>query len=192
MCYVLRNTPLRLVRTSRVASDFQGSRNFRGSLQTPSRSPIAVSLADIEAYDSTWTRERLGSTPDDQLLFFWTEAACLKVAGPFQETITQRVSRSRGGSDSYKRRWFEIQDNAGNPIGSTAPCLADSQGDSGSVSGTSEFILIASNRPPESVPEKIVLQIERRDGVAYRVNIATIQETKWTEAAPKRALIALG
>jgi hypothetical protein len=60
--------------------------------------------------------------------------------------------------------------------------VAEFPDDEEDESGVCEFILIANNRPPAYAHQKVTMQIKRRGGIAYRVNIADIQADAWSRA----------
>lgn len=62
----------------------------------------------------------------------------------------------------------------------------------GQGSGQHEFIVIGSRRNPYSDPMLLVLQIEWRHGIAYRVNCGEVEERFWDAARHNWKLVALG
>ncbi|KAG7294680.1 hypothetical protein NEMBOFW57_004758 [Staphylotrichum longicolle] len=93
--------------------------------------------------------------------------------------------------DAHLKHQRTITDADGNVVGQTAGCTAVSE-DEGRESGECEFVLIASNSPPKHDKQKFVMQIRRRGGIAYRVNVADIRADAWDAANPVRTLVALG
>ncbi|TEY52884.1 hypothetical protein BOTCAL_0254g00080 [Botryotinia calthae] len=79
-CYVLRNSPLRLVRVPRISSDVPGGQIRFHPLQSQQSSPNAISLEDIPEHFPELGIEKLDDTPDDQLIFFWAEVAQFEVS----------------------------------------------------------------------------------------------------------------
>jgi hypothetical protein len=156
-----------------------------------SKSSLAVTLEDIEENHPGLTHESLTNTPDDQLLFFWTDLARFTVSEPIPRTSPFDVNPMY--KDTYRHHYRTITDKrTGTIVGQTAPCNAQS-GDEANESGECEFILLASNTPPEHEPQKLVMQIKRRgDGVACRVNIADVNVDAWEGARAERVLVALG
>ena len=181
ICYVLRNSPLRVVRASRIASDNPDSGRSLGLPKViRSSSPFAVTLNTITSNCPALTHDRLLDTPDDQLLIFWSETSTFTISGP-----VERVLPSYAGQ--HRTQHFEVLDSLGNAVGNTAPLHLAKAGQR-----LVEFVLLANNRPVEHPPQKIVLQIERRKGIACRVNIAEIEEGAWERSTPSRKLIVLG
>lgn len=79
-------------------------------------------------------------------------------------------------------------------VGKTDYCTPGNENDAICQAGPGEFefALLAINTAPGIPPEKIVLQVIRRDGVAYRICIARVAEDQWMKAGPERELIVLG
>lgn len=59
--------------------------------------------------------------------------------------------------------------------------------------GLFEFVLMATNRPMfgDHPAEKVVLQVEWRDGIAYRLSVCDILEETWEARGPQMKLIVL-
>ncbi len=83
--------------------------------------------------------------------------------------------------DSQPKFHRRILDGKGNVVGQTAVCKPVSD-DEDSESGECEFLLLATNEPPENEKHKIAMQIRRRGRIAYRVNIADIRADAWDAA----------
>jgi hypothetical protein len=189
LCYVLRQSPLRLVRVSRLSMDTPNPAPWQLA-SALFKSPLAVTLGDIEQNCSGLTQEYLTDIPDDQLVFFWTDIARFTVSTP--TTMVLAVAANTTLEDRYTYHYRTITDRNGNTVGRTAACEAGSN-DETNEGGECEFILVASNTPPEHERQKLVMQIKRRDdGVAYRVNIADVSAGAWERAGAVRALVALG
>jgi len=153
------------------------------------KSPLAVTIEDIQEHYPDMTRDILADTPDDQLLFFWTNVARFTVSEPVDMTPPSAVKTPlEDPQEKYQRR---ILDGNGNVVGLTAVCKLVSD-DEESESGECEFLLLATNEPPENEKQKIVMQIRRRGGIAYRVNIADVRADAWEAANAVRTLVALG
>lgn len=189
LCYALRNSPLRMVPVSRLSMDRPNGRALQSPLQLL-KSPLAVSLDDVPNQVPELRLERLQDMADDQLLFFWAESARFVVSGPTKKW-TRRVSESKTSERIYTRYHRIISDCGGNQIGHTVDCNGISD-DEEAESGVCEFILLANHRPPTDRHQRVTMQIKRRDGIAYRVNIADIQPDAWSGAELTRTLIALG
>ncbi|TGO12283.1 hypothetical protein BTUL_0091g00280 [Botrytis tulipae] len=202
ICYVLRNSPLRLVRVPRISSDVPGGQTRFHPLQSQQSSPNAVSLKDIPKHYPDLGIDKLDDTPDDQLIFFWAEVAQFEVSDIMTMKYESSINTPWEPRYTYKRR--DIMDTNGNVVAQTAycdfeegntredgtSCIEEPEGGG----GTYEFILIANNSPPDpgSKPSKIVLQVERKNGVMYRVNNAEIPEEVWKRSEARRMLVALG
>lgn len=185
LCYILRNSPLRLVKVSRVAADNPRHVQVNFMIQnTKPTTPLAITLDAIYSNCPGLTPDRMSDTPDDELLFFWTEISRFTLSGPVKRTL-------RTSQRDHEIGQFEVLDAEGNVVGLTGACrttVVEARG----VKKDVEFVVIANNRPIQYPPQKIVLQVEQRDGVAYRVNIAEIREESWNSSIPNRVLIALG
>jgi hypothetical protein len=154
------------------------------------KSPLAVTLEGIEQNCPSLTQDHLTNIPDDQLIFFWTDLARFTVSTPIPMISAVTANTIHEATSKYHYRVITDQD--GNTVGRTAACEAAST-DETNESGECEFILIASNTPPEHERQNLVMQIKRRgDGVACRVNIADVRAEAWERAGAVRALVALG
>jgi hypothetical protein len=151
-----------------------------------SQSPLVVTLEHVRQH---YPDIDLVNTPDDQLLFCWTDLARFVVSQPVD--ATPAFATNTPLEDTYQKYHRIITDMDRNIVGETAPCMPVSE-DEASESGECEFILLASNSPPESERKKLVIQIKRRGGIAYRVNIAEIRADAWEAANAVRMLVALG
>jgi len=183
--FVLRNSPLRVVRVSRIIGDDAESPKPKlpGGF---AQSSLVVTLEAVVAEHAHLTRERLQQIPDNQLLLFWTETASFSISGPIEE-------ENHTYADSHFFR-YEIRDGNGHVVGQTDLCVP---GDAEDVAcalgeGVFEFILLARVATQVAAAEKLALLIERRDGIAYRVTAANISEEAWTIAKPRMELVVLG
>jgi hypothetical protein len=188
LCYVLRQSPLRLVRVARLLADTAGARPWQPA-PAPLTSTLAATLDDVEKHCPGLAGARLADTPDDQLLFFWADSARFVVSEPVTMARPVTAINSIRGEDH--RHYRRIADASGQIVGRTAACAAVSD-DEAVESGECEFILIASNAPPEHEKQKLAMQVKRRDGIAYRANVADIQADAWDAADVVRTLVALG
>ncbi|KAK6607822.1 Mus7/MMS22 family protein (ATPase) [Botrytis cinerea] len=201
ICYVLRNSPLRLVRVPRISSDVPGGHIHFHPLQSQQSSPNAISLEDIPKHFPELGIKKLDDTPDDQLIFFWAEVAQFEVSEIL--TVKHEIPKNTPWEPRYTHKHRDIKDMNGNVVAQTAYCYFEettwedetscrAEPDAGS--GTFDFVLIANSNPPdpESQPSKIVLQVERKNGVMYRVNNAEIPEEVWKRSDAKRMMVALG
>lgn len=88
----------------------------------------------------------------------------------------------------------EVLDRDGRPVGS-ACTMKHEHWDSYGSFGPAEFAVVGrrlSTEIPDETPNVLALQIERKEGIAYRVNLAVIEESAWIAADPKWALVVLG
>lgn len=164
------------------------NQNIRVAIAIPN-SPLTVTLQDVQDQCPDLTPERLTNTPDDQLLFFWTESAHFLVSEPI--ATTKWRSGVNQPLDGYEIHHRNITDADGNHIGQTTACEGMSN-DEVNESGECEFILIANNTPPQHEEQKTVMQIKWLDGIAYRVNLAEVRMDAWNRADLSRKLVALG
>ncbi|KAH8889258.1 HET-domain-containing protein, partial [Thozetella sp. PMI_491] len=191
MCYVLRNTPLRLVRISRLTMDVPGDRRalpFANRLAVPAmQSPLAVYLDDITLHFPELPIDRLKGIPDDQIIFFWTEVATFTVSATIQRELWTK-DRHPNNRTEYQILQREVLEGSGKVIGQISPCESTGTNDS---EQSAEFALLATSALAGSQGKVLALQIETKEGVAYRVNIAEIEEQAWRNADTQRRLIAL-
>jgi len=132
LCFILRNSPLRVVKVLQVMSD-------EAEIPTPklppgiSYSPLAVTLQTVLAEHPHLTRERLQQTPDNQFLCFWTETAPFSTCGPIEE-----VNDTWPESKFFR---YEIRDSEGQTVGQTDLCVPDNPEDMTCVLGEGVFDL---------------------------------------------------
>jgi hypothetical protein len=129
---------------------------------------------------------RLESIPEEHLLFFWTSSAIFTVDYDH-----------KGVTDKPR-----ILDHSATCVGETdrklpRPVKLDGGGVGHSDEQSlvaQEFVAIGSVRGPISdfKPELVVLQIEWKEGIAYRTNIGRIEEEAWIAADRQWKLIVLG
>lgn len=184
MCYVLRNTPPRLVPVSRLATDRPGRPNAFPNIK--SKSPLAVSIDDIVAHCPELTPSRLAVTPDDQLIFFWGECAKFTLSDFKRDDMDARGTYLAGSNDYYYRNVLDTKERVVGRISG----LGESDGTG--MTHEHEFVMIATRAPRGFIAKKIALQIKRWDGIAYRVHIAEIDEIAWKAVKPQWRLNALG
>jgi hypothetical protein len=185
----LRNSPLRLVRVSRVSSDsLQALQSNLKQLQhQTARSPLGICLADIINEYPCLTDIRLLDTPDDQMIFFRADCARCQVSSPVLSLEGAYNPRNPVYSKCVKHH-RNIIDNAGRVVGKTSTCEASEKNEN----RVWDFIHIADNRTFSTEPRKIVLQVEFRDGIFHRINIGEISEEAWERTMPMSRLVALG
>ncbi|KAH8588238.1 heterokaryon incompatibility protein-domain-containing protein [Bisporella sp. PMI_857] len=190
VCYVLRNSPLRVVRISRTISDeTEAPMPPIPSIPRHLQNPNIVTLESILSECPLLTEDILRKTPDNQFIAFWSEIAVFHVTGP----VLAENTTWHDAEFSY----FEVRntsDPKGPIVGKTDWCTRGDGNDAICQAGEGKFafILLATNAAPGSAPEKVVLQVFRRGGVAYRICVARIQENQWMKARPKRQLVILG
>lgn len=183
-CYVLQNSPLRLVRVSQISSNSKNTSPSHLSVQDV-KSERTISLDLILRTIPELTLEILHGTPDDQLLFFWAESTRFLVSN------LQRTRLFFDNNESHIRCYRRITNLEGCPVGETAACDETSV-DEEDERGVCEFLFIADIKPPKKSHLKFVLQIKRRGGIAYRVNTAEIPANAWNKSKLTRILIAFG
>lgn len=193
MCYIHRNSPLRLVRVGRLFAD-TGNPNevstngddamLHALLNEALRGhkPMRVTLPAIQSFYPHLTQGALCDIPDDQLLFFWTGRATftLHLDSEFVYGTNLGWSRSR------------ILDQFGKVVGSTGFWGKKQMMSSHYTTGQHCFIQIGSRRVLDYIPQVMVLQVEERDGIFHRVNTAEIEQTAWEGMSPSWTIIALG
>lgn len=88
--YVLRNSPLRVVRVSRITSENTETPtpSMPAALQARPPNPNIVTLEAIISEHPLLTEDVLRKTPDNQLIVFWSEIAVFYVTGPVLATNT--------------------------------------------------------------------------------------------------------
>ncbi len=198
VCYVLRNSPLRVVKVSRATSDTAELPTPRMPGNWRPQSPNIVTLESILSECPLLTQEVLQQKSDNQLVAFWSEVAIFCVVGP---VLVE--NKTWYDAEFYH---FEINstvdglerktglDKKPDPDGKTDWCTPSDKNDAICKAGQGEFefVLLATNATPGNAPEKVVLQVFFENGIAYRICAASIKEDKWVEAKPKRQLVVLG
>ncbi|KAJ8067231.1 hypothetical protein OCU04_004595 [Sclerotinia nivalis] len=203
VCYVLRNSPLRLVRVPILSLDVPGAQTHIHPSQAQQMSPNFIALQDIPKHCPELSIDKLKDTPDDQLIFFRTEVAQFEVSSELIMTKREGL-KNTPWEPEYTFHVRNISDMNGN-VAAQMVCYYDGKENSqedkisnreGSEAGGGifDFILLANNDPPdpESKPSKIVLQVERKDGIMYRVNNAEIPEEVWSRMNARKMLVTLG
>ncbi|KAF9460663.1 hypothetical protein BDZ94DRAFT_1311315 [Collybia nuda] len=139
--------------------------------RTHGRNHQPVTLKDLEV-NNPQLFVRLDSIPEDQSIFFWTRSAKF------------HLGKNDGSLE------FSVINANGKVIGSTgvSPGAADTEG----PELEHEFIVLWSRRNEISRLVLLVLQIEWKDNIAYRVNFGEIFEEDWLEALYTSRLIPLG
>ncbi|APA11729.1 hypothetical protein sscle_08g064990 [Sclerotinia sclerotiorum 1980 UF-70] len=196
VCYVLRNSPLRLLRVPGISSDVPGAQTTIHPSQAQRMSPNFIELQDIPTHCPELNIDKLNDTPDDQLIFFRTEVAQFQVSSELITTKHEAL-RNTPWEPEYTFYIRNISDMNGNVVAQMICNQEDEilgQKEPESHGGIFDFILLANNEPPdpESKPSKIVLQVKREDGIMYRVNNAEIPEEVWERMNARKILVALG
>ncbi|KAI0780299.1 heterokaryon incompatibility protein-domain-containing protein [Fomes fomentarius] len=158
----------------------------RPSWQDPHHTEVSES--DVIAQYPHLTDNRLSEFPDEHLLFFWTSV----VSESF--TVPEHKAKVRNFAAYGSRSMPEVLDRDGRAVGS-ACTMKRGHWDSYGCSGPTEFAVVGrrlSAEIPDETPKVLALQIERKEGIAYRVNLAVIEESAWIAAGPKWALVVLG
>jgi len=181
LSFVLRNSPLRVVKVSSIIGI--STEIPRPKLRKDfSQSPHLITLDTVLSECPQLTEARLKDTPDNLFIFFRSETATFSISGPVTETSS---------SSGSKYHYFEIRSSANEVIGQTDACVPDDPDDP-VYAGEFEFVLLATSVAPDMPPRKITLQIERREGVAYRISVAYILEDAWNKADRRSELVVLG
>lgn len=188
VCFEHLNNPLRL-------SKITGSTKFRdvsgGDWKAPDyaardQSLTNVSVNQVQASLPKLNEARLQKIPEGHVIFFWTMSASFRVEAP--KGILENETQALRGDDEYNANVRDVQ---GNIIG-TLSRMGKSHWSQASVSdGPQTFIEIARRSVPFSPTYVTALQVRWEDNIAYRVNIADIEEDGWMAANPQRKLVAL-
>ena len=173
-CFEHYRTPLRLERVRKRAVLYD-SIGQRGLLNWKLRHNQFVALEDLEAeHPELW--KKLRTIPEMQLIFFWTSSAFFTLVPP----------------ESSDGRNSAILDSSGDVVGSTGILVLEDGERNGSNRDRHEFVVLGSRRNHFSHPVLLVLQIEWRDAIAYRINYGEISEEAWEKEDHTWKLIPLG
>lgn len=136
-----------------------------------------VQLEDALVTHSQLTTQALLDIPCGHIIFFWAYNAFFDVspAGPVSSNPDRPI----------------LLDNDGAEVGSTGPMQDSHWQSSGANRGRWEFIAIGRRQLLDFEAFYTVLQIERTDGLALRVNMGEICERDWLRARQKKILVAL-
>lgn len=153
-----------------------------------------VFATDLETNLPHITSNLLAKFPEEHLLIFWTSSATFDVVYPEEEDT------SIGGPEGIRKRVplslfkprAKIRNQQKNNVGSACGIAAVDRESGGHKTGLYEFIVLGRREVLDFKPELVVLRIERRDGIAYRMNQGVIYEETWVEAKHKWELVALG
>jgi hypothetical protein len=150
-----------------------------------------ISWEDISNHIPLLNENRLSRIPDEHVIFFWTSSAFFKVDPPTGIRKYAGAHEYRGAGDDV-----QMKDDEGVVIG-TLSKMSSEEGESAHTEATrEEFVAIGKRHAPdlaspENASSVIALQIRWEKDVAYRVNIAEIDQAAWENAKPIRKLIAL-
>ena len=177
-----------------------------------------VSVNDVREHLYDVPMQTLRDMPSNHLLLFWTSSAKFRVSRPESEgerlllreprldfvcqhcyTVEQHMS----GALEPKEKIQVAQNYApnmlneyGQVVGTLSPMTPEFWKDRNYDSGVHEFIVLARRTIPELADvfpaTLLVMQVERVDGIWYRVNMGEIVETDWNAAEVQWKLIALG
>ncbi|PVG00464.1 HET-domain-containing protein [Serendipita vermifera] len=182
-CYVHYDSPLRVLKVADTVSSShptqvpcieEGNTELRN--QWKPDHDLTVSVEDIEIHLKN-VYDKLVEIPEEHIIFFWTSLA----------TFTLEPVSTQGNQNTAPR----ILDSTGKQVG-TMGIMKNEYWQSGHYDrGEHEFVVIGSRRFYTFDPILAVLQIERREGIAYRVNIGEINEEDWVKAQRGWTLVAL-
>ncbi|KAI1279621.1 HET-domain-containing protein [Xylaria sp. FL0933] len=176
LCYEHYHAPLRIERVRSQTLGYELTRQ-RDRSRWKQNQDQHVTLADLALEHPILHTKKLSAIPETQLIFFWTTCAFFAVA-PIDNTPGQRR--------------FEIVDSHGHVVGSTGIIETDYIENPDCSKGRHEFIVLGSRRNQFSEPMLLVIQIEWRDGVAYRTNWGEIEEGAWERESYAWKLVPLG
>ncbi|KAI1113012.1 HET-domain-containing protein [Nemania sp. NC0429] len=177
LCYEHCHSPLRLERVRHETASYEWTARQNCPSWKDGHAQL-VTLADVASEHPMLHSAKLSTIPETQLIYFWTSSAFFTLVPP--------------DGDNANIRQSTITDSRGNAVGSTGTTVSD-DGDSGRYGrGRYEFVVLGSRRNQFSDPVLLVLQIEWRDGIAYRVNCGEIEEGPWERELRTWKLIPLG
>ena len=174
-CYLYQPSVANLIRTDGTALD-----SADGIASLDQAEEIGSMTASDFGKFSKGLVPNLSTYPDGYVLIFFAYSASLSISYP----------GDKGVASTPDKALPTVMNKQGKQIGRACRCA-----EAHAFRGNAEFIQIARRATPdipEIAPEVIALQIEWKDGVAYRVNIAEIDEREWKASAPSLTLIQLG
>ncbi|KAH7069379.1 heterokaryon incompatibility protein-domain-containing protein [Paraphoma chrysanthemicola] len=155
-------------------------------------SDISVTYRDVKKHTPELTSDTLTELADDYVLFFWADTARFLVEIPAFDSFENTPSTSKD--------WGSLRPVIYNAIRKRVGTACAVQNDHSSSTKSQvhrawhDFVAIGRRDVPE-IPEFsaqiLALQIEWRKSIAYRMNMAEIDEVAWVGAAPRKNLIAL-
>ena len=197
MCFSYNKTEAQFLPVSRPCKfDLESNRgeNLKNKHpKTGGEETDPITLSTIQTNLPSITLETLLSTPENHILFFWTASAFFAIDEPPRLINTQDFR--------WEKHYFRDEDprshlrcrKTGKVVGSM-----DNMGPTHwrSIDKTIEaweFVRLGHVQLDAGSPVTILaLQIRWEDGVAYRMNLAEIEEVAWDEALPIQKLVALG
>jgi hypothetical protein len=167
-----------------------GTLNTESGNELTSLEPSSsVTPRDLELYLPKLTSDTISRFADEYLLFFWAFTARLHVQPP---DPTASMDHSSISDNVHESRPIIFNDD-GEELGTA--CRLKGQQKASTEAGLQDFIAVGRRQVfeiPEYPAQILALQIEWVSGVAYRTNIAEIDEEAWLAANPSRILVALG
>ncbi|OOF97382.1 hypothetical protein ASPCADRAFT_166162 [Aspergillus carbonarius ITEM 5010] len=172
LCYEHTHSPLRIKPIRHTPSQYELSpRTILPSWKL--HQDQTISLSDLSKIQIPLNLEE---TPDTLYLFFWASSARFTLRPRNTSPICQS----------------EVVNADGVVIGETGKAVHDDEGCHCTIETPHEFIVIASRRNQFTEAMLLVFQVEWWEGIAYRVNIAEIEENAWVRASPVWKLIVMG
>lgn len=179
----------------------------------------AVSLDDVKRNLTDFNIQMLFDIPGSHVLFFWTSWATLRVSRPvsgsetpalrephlnFSCTHCHTVEQHLSGAAEPEQEYMaalqnyapNILDSNGKILGTLCRMKPEFWKDGNYDSGMHEFIVVGRRHIEELADffpaTLLVMQVERKNGIWYRINIGEILETDWNVAGSQWKLIILG
>ena len=190
LCFLHQSFPFRINKiTGTTRFDRKGDEDEKAHLYEEDVHPLhhsedyhdEVTWEDIERNLPQLTTNRLRSVPDGHLVFFWASSVFFTVERPNDE------------KEPSVTKWYQSKPSVKNCRGEYVGTV-DRMDEFPPENEPQEFIMIG-RRAIKEIPDfpavVLALQICWENGIAYRLNIAEIQETAWRNARPSRKLIAL-
>jgi hypothetical protein len=182
-CYVHQLSPLQVTKVgstdilNRTSQIIEGGGNVMElRAQWKPNHVTDISLNDIKTHLKS-VYDKLPELPEEQTIFFWSSLAVFTL-----QPAPEQESKNVGPI---------ILNDSGSPVG-TMGVMKEEHWKAGNYDrGKHEFIVIGSRCFFGVDPTLVVLQIERKGDVVFRVNIGDINEEAWVKAQRKWALIAL-
>lgn len=154
---------------------------------------LDVTWIDIQQNLPALTEARIRDVTDEHILFFWASSASFEVAGGIKSDAQNEEIYNNNLRSSQRA---DIKDHHGDLIGQMERIAHSEQAES-VLSGRQEFIALGrqdigiEELRSEFPPKIVAMQIHWEDDLAYRINIAEIDQEAWEAAQPVWRLIAL-